>query len=191
MKRILAGLFGVLAYSGSVCADSFDIRLGEESARFIYASEVFGGAFGPANIEFGAFFNEDDDTMFHVGLVIKNDSLDNPLAITLGTRVYYADAGNAPDQPQTDVGAITLGGEILISPDNLGGLGFALSYFAAPSVTSFMDADGFTEYGGRIEFEVTEQSSLFVGYRKIEVEREDGQTVEIDSGVMFGVGLRF
>lgn len=191
MFRIYLSVLVLVLPIGIVKADSFDVRLGDESAQFIYASEIFGGSFGPANFEIGAYFNEQDDKMLHIGLVIKNDSLDNPLAITLGTRAYYADAGNAPNQPQTDVAAITLGGELLFKPDNLRGFGLAVSYFTAPSVTSFMDADSFTEYGARIEFEVTEQSSLFAGYRKIEVDREDGRSVEIDSGLIFGLGLRF
>ena len=54
-----------------------------------------------------------------------------------------------------------------------------------------MDAEKFVEYGIRLEFSITEQAKLLLGYRNIEVDRDDGVNIEIDSGVMFGIGLRF
>jgi len=54
-----------------------------------------------------------------------------------------------------------------------------------------MDIDKFVEYGARVEFSFTEAARLFVGYRNIEVDREDGINIEVESGLMFGIGLRF
>ena len=53
----------------NVYADSLNIQLSDESARLIYAAEVFGGQFGPTDLEVGAYFNEDDDTVAHVKVV--------------------------------------------------------------------------------------------------------------------------
>jgi hypothetical protein len=183
-----AGQGVALADTGS---QALDIRLGDNSARFMYATEVFGGSFGPASMEFGVFFNEDNDSLFHAGFFIESESLDNPFSIAIGTRAYYGDAGNAPGETQTDVGAIAIGGEFTFTPKNFAGFGFAANYYVAPSVLSFMDADRFVEYGARIEFSITDAAKLLLGYRNIEADREDGSTVEIDSGLIFGIGLRF
>lgn len=174
-------------------SQALDIRLGEDSARFMYATEVFGGTFGPASMEFGIFFDEDDDMLLHAGFFIQSESLDNPFTIRLGTRAYYGDVGNASDPGviQTDMAAIAIGGELIFAPENFAGFGIGANYYIAPSVISFMDADKFVEYGIRLEFSITEQAKLLLGYRNIEVDRDDGVNIEIDSGVMFGIGLRF
>ena len=197
MNRILLAILAYFLYTGVVHAEAesqaLDIRLGSNSARFMYASEVLGGSFGAASLEFGVFFNEDNDTLGHIGMFIASESLENPFTISLGFRGYYGDVGNNPDPniPQTDVGALAIGGDLVFVPKNFGGFGFAVNYYIAPSVLAFMDADRFVEYGARMEFSITEQTKLLLGYRNIEVDRTDGVNVEIDSGFIFGIGLRF
>ena len=178
-------------FTQSVFADMFNIQLSDKSGRFIYATELFGGQYGPVDLEMGLFFNQDDDKMVHIGMMVRNDTLDNPLVISIGARAYYADAGNAEGLTQADIGALAIGGELLFIPQNLGGLGFGFHYFIAPSVVSFMDADSFTEYGVRLDYEITRQASAYIGYQKIETELTNSTTLEIDSSVFFGIGLRF
>ena len=197
MKRFVLAILAFFLYTGIAHAEAesqaLDIRLGNNSARFIYATEVFGGSFGATNLDLGLFFNEHDDYLLHVGMFIASESLENPFTISLGFRGYYADAGNNPDPsiPQTDVAALAIGGDLVFTPKNFGGFGFAVNYYLAPSVLSFMDADRFVEYGARMEFSITEQTKLLLGYRNIEVDRTDGVNVEIDSSFIFGIGLRF
>lgn len=193
MHRLALLCLGLLILSGTARAESsFGVQLSDENARFVYATEIFGGQHGPVDMEFGLFFNEDDDTMGHIGLMVRNDTLESPLVISIGTRAYYADAGNAPGgPPPSKVGAITIGGELLLIPDNWGGLGLGLHYFVAPSIVSFQDADGFTEYGVRLNYEITRQTNIFVGYEKIEADLKDGSDLEIGSSVVFGINLRF
>jgi len=189
--RVLAGLFMMCSMAWAH-ADTLNIQLSNESARFMYASEVFGGQFGPTDLEVGGYFNEDDDSLLHLGLLVRNDSLDNPLVISIGARVYYGDVGNAPPNPTpTDAAVIALGGELLYIPDNLGGLGLGAYYFVAPSVVSFMDADGFTELGLYVDYAITEQASVYVGYRNIEVKLDTGLDIEVDSSLIYGLVLRF
>lgn len=197
MKRIFCLLMLLLLGHGGAHAEvgsqALDIRLGGDSARFMYATEVFGGTFGPSSVEFGVYFDEDNDSLYHVGFFIQSESLDNPFSISIGTRAYYGDVGNAPapDGPQTDMAAIAIGGELIYAPKGFAGFGFAANYYVAPSVVSFMDADKFVEYGARVEFSITEAAKLILGYRNIEVDREDGINIEIDSSFIFGIGLRF
>ena len=190
LKKVITFCLAMLLVTPAQ-ADSFNVNLGDNSVRFLYATEMFGGTYGPIDFEVGLYFNEDDDVMGHMGFMVRNDTLDNPLVISLGTRLYYADAGNAPSQTQADVGAIAIGGELLIIPDNLSGLGFGFYYYTAPSVVSFMDADRFTEYGVSLKYEITQQSSISIGYQKVEADLDNGSTVEIEDGAYFSIGLRF
>lgn len=192
ISRIYFAFVVFFLLTGAVRAEqALDIRLGSNSARFMYASEVLGGSFGAASMEFGVFFNEYNDSLLHAGLFIASESLENPITISLGLRGYYADAGNNPGQTQADAGALAIGGELVLVPKNFGGLGFAAGYYVAPSVLSFMDAERLVEYGVRMEFSVTEQTKLILGYQNIEVELESGAKLDIDSGFIAGIGLRF
>lgn len=191
MRRILCLLVTLIASIETVHADMFNVQLSNDSGRFLYATEIFGGQYGPVDFEAGIYFNEDDDSLVHLGLLVRNDTLDNPLVISVGTRVYYADAGNHPNQTPAKIGAMTIGGELLFIPDNLGGLGFGIHYFVAPSIVAFLDADDFTEYGARLDYALTEQASVYIGYQRIETKLNNGTDLRIDSSTYFGIGMRF
>lgn len=172
-------------------ADMLNFQLSNESARFIYSTEIFGGQYGPIDLDSGLFFNKSSDKMVHVGLMVRNDTLDNPLVISVGARAYLGDVGHATGQVHSKFAAIAVGGEILVIPNNLGGLGFGADYYTAPSVVTYMDADRFTEYGVRLNYEITKQADVSLGYRKIKVDLNSNTSLTIDSRVYFGIGLRF
>jgi len=191
MFRRFFFIISTLLLSTGAAADELDIQLSNESARVSYAAEVLGGQFGPTNLVIGGYVNEDKDKLFHLGLLIRNDTLDNPLIISIGTRLYYADVGNQPGQLVTTATAITIGGELLYVPDAFNGFGVGFYYFVAPSVTTFQDADGFTEYGGIVNYSISEQASFYLGYRNIELKIDNGNDIEIDSGFIYGFNFRF
>lgn len=181
----------VLLIAQSAYADMFNILLSNNSARFNYSTEIFGGQNGPVDLDMGIFFNKDTDKMAHIGMMVRNDTLDNPLVISIGVRAYYGDVGNKAPGPHSKFAAITVGGELLFIPDNLGGLGLGVNYYVAPSVVSYLDADRFTEYGVRLNYELTKQANVSLGYQKIEVDLDSGTTLDVDSSVYFAIGLRF
>ena len=191
MRRIAILGTILFCFTQTIKADTLGVQLSDESASFTYATEIFGGQYGPANFEAGGFFNEDDDMMFHLGLSVNNDSLDNPVNIGIGTRAYYADVGNATGQTQADAAAITIGIELLFIPDSFGGIGLGFHYYGAPGVTSFLDAEAFTDYGVKLDYELSEQTSVLVGYRKIEVELDNYVELEVNSSVYVGILRRF
>ena len=191
MRYLIISLLLLTSYIAPVNADNLNIQLGSESGRFLYASEMYAGRFGPVDMEFALFFNEEEDFLGHVGLLVRNDTMDNPFVISIGTRFYYGDVGNAPAQPDADIGGIALGGEVLFIPDNLGGLGFGIHFYHVPGVVAFFDAEKITEYGARLEYAVTPQASIFVGYQEIEAELENNIELDIDSSTHVGISLRF
>jgi len=195
MNRIILAIAAIFLYAGTIQAEAesqaLDIRLGDNSARFMYASDVLGGSFGSASMDFGIYFDDESDILAHAGMLIRSDSLENPFSISLGFRGYYGDVGKQPDQIPTNAAALAIGGDLLFVPKNFGGFGFAVTYYIAPSVLSFMDIDRFSEFGARVEFSITEQTKLVLGYQDIKVDRTDGTSLDIDSGFIFGIGLRF
>lgn len=172
-------------------ADMLNFQLSNHTGRIMYSSEVFGRQYGPVDLEAGLFFNQDNDKLVNIGMMVRNDTMDNPVVFSIGARAYYGNVGHAVNQPRAEFSAIALGGELLFIPNNLGGLGFGVNYYLAPSVVSYMDADRFTEYGARINYEISNQANISLGYRKLKVDLKNGPNLSIDSSVYFGIGLRF
>jgi hypothetical protein len=191
MRQLLATIILLISSFSSLQAGNLNIQLGSESGRFLYASEAFAGRFGPVDMEFALFFNDEEDYLGHIGLLVRNDTMDNPFVISVGTRLYYGDVGNAPTQTNADIGGIAIGGEVLFIPDNLGGLGFGIHYYYVPGIVAFMDAEDITEYGARLEYAITQQASIYIGYQKIEAGLENGTDLEIDDNTHIGISLRF
>ena len=189
-SRIFILCFSLILPQLSV-ADTFSIQLGSNSSRFIYATEAFGGTYGPMDLDIGYFFDEDDNTALHMGLLVHNDSLDNPVVISIGLRGFYLEAGNRVGETRADVAALAIGGHLRITPQNFAGLTIGLHYYVAPSIVTFLDGDGATEYGIRLDYAITEQASIYIGYQNIEANTSAGVDLEVDSSMFFGVELSF
>lgn len=189
LKFFVAAILIIITNSAN--ADLFNIQLSNDSGRFTYAAEMYGGQYGPVDFETSLFFDQDNDKIFDLGMVVHNDTLDNPLIISVGARAYYGDVGNAPDETHATFAAIAVGGELLFIPGNLGGLGFGVYYYIAPSVVTFMDADKYNEYGARLTYSVTKQADVSLGYQKIETKLNNGTTLDVDSSAFFAITLRF
>lgn len=176
-------------------ADSLVAQLSDNTARFFYSSQMWGQQAGPIEIEMGAMFtedeiNQDDTLMLNLGVMVRNDSLDSPMIITIGARGYYADVNQVG--ANIEVSGLALGGEILIVPDTLGGLGIGFGVYIAPGVVSGLDAEGLYEYNAKLDFQVTPQASIYLGYEKIVADLRDvGNDVTIESGFHVGVSLRY
>jgi hypothetical protein len=189
IRKFIAALF-LLGCSHIANADSLNIQLGDNSVRLLYAAEVFGGQFGPTDFELGALFNE-DDTVTHASLVLRSDTIDNPFVAAIGGRFYYGDVGNSPGQTQADVAAITFGVSLSFRPEGLNNTGFSAYYFISPSVTSYMDADGFRELGITMDIAITEQVGFYLGYRDIVADLDNGTQLQIDDSFIYGFIFRF
>ena len=81
--------------------------------------------------------------------------------------------------------------EVLISPANWGGFGIGASLFHAPRVTSFSDAEDFTEYSFTLNYQITSQANIYVGKQVIEADINDLGTVELEDDTFVGIDMRF
>jgi hypothetical protein len=192
LRAVFLGLSLFLPAS-LVYAQGLVIQINNDSARFTFATEAWGQEYGQLDLEAGFLFNENDDYMINAGLMVRNDSLDTPIIVSIGSRLYYADVtGPAPTLTSYTVASVTIGIDVLLIPDNLGGIGFGAHYFKGPSVVSFGDAESFTEYGVRLSYQITPQANIFVGHQTIETEIKDqGFDITVSKGTLFGVDLRF
>lgn len=174
-----------LFMSSAASAEEFNVQLGGETARFMYLTEAFGQDFGRLELEAGFLYNENGDSLVNVGLLVRGESVSIPLIVAIGGRAYLAKVD------PYDVGAIAIGGDLLLSPESWGGFGAGLYYYAAPGVVAFGDAEGLTEYGAYLSYQITPQARIALGYQSIDAEIENVGDVNIDKGGYFSVNLSF
>ncbi len=191
MNLRVVGAFLLGAVSTVATADSLDINLRDEAIRFVYTAEMKGQGNGGVSTELGLLYSEDkkklDDTLYHLGLHVsgENWSQSGTFVIKLGGRAYYASPA------AYDLAALGFGGALRFSPVHRVGVGAHLYY--APDITSFMDAKSFRETGVKVDYQLLPQAFVYVGYRNIEVDIENGgpSGVELDDNAHVGFKLLF
>ena len=189
-QRVLQVLLLCLV-SSVARAEGIVAMLGGDSARFFYSTQMWGQQAGPVELETGLLFNEDNNYLINLGMMLRNDTLDSPFIFSLGGRSYFASVKDKDTNDEYQVAALALGAEILFVPDNLGGLGIGFHYFYAPDILSGADAQGVVEYGAKVDYQLTPQSNLFVGYQKIEADIKEHGNAKIEAGFMLGIGIRY
>ena len=189
VSRVIQVVF-LMLLSVAAKADGLVAELANDSARVLYSTQLWGQEAGPLEIEMGFLFNEDDNYLYNLGVMVRNDNLDSPVIISIGGRGYAAKAGHSSGD--VDIVALALGGDVLLVPDTLGGLGLGFHFFGAPSVVTGGDAEGLMEYGARLDYQVTPQANVYWGYQKIIADIENtSEDATINSGFQIGVGIRF
>lgn len=177
--------------SNAAGAEAIKATLGSDVARFSYATEAFGQQFGRLETEFGFLYTDhdeavrEDDFLAHLGLQVRGESLDFPVIVSVGGRLYYGEAS------RYDVSGVALGGDMLLLPESWGGFGLGGFFYYAPSVVSFQDAEKIREWGVYASFQITPQASVMAGFQNIEVEIDGAGTAEIEDSGFFGVEIRF
>lgn len=176
----------LLVMSSKAFSQDFEVTLGNESARFMYITEAFGQDFGRLEMEAGLLYNESNDYLGNLGLLVRGEGVSVPMVVSLGARAYFAKVQNY------SVGAIAIGGDILLNPEIWGGVGIGANYYVAPGVVAFKDAKDLVEYGAYVSYQITQQAEVSLGYRVIEVEiRNDIGNIQLDKGGYFGLNLTF
>ena len=160
--------------------------LGEDSARFTYVTEAWGQEIGSLDIEAGVLVTGSDNTLLHLGALVQHQNLDSSLKLSVGARLYYS---NIADK---DAALLALGGDLLLSPDNWSGMGLGFSYYTAPSVTTFSDADTFTEYSVSVHYQITPQANLSFGYQRVTIAiKGETNDRDLEDGSFLGIKVDF
>lgn len=180
--RIFA-VFLALICSRAVVADSLDINLNDDSLEGIYTSN-----WRTAEASFGMLYNDDkEDWVASAGLLVLGERQDANRVFQggLGGKLYFASVSNE------DVLALGLGGQVRVYPGN-GPIAVSGSLFYAPDIVTMLDGEKFWEASVRAEFEmVKRRASVYVGYREIQADLDDGRDITVDNGLHAGVKVVF
>lgn len=184
------GLFiGLMLFSVStVQASELDFALGKETAAIEVYLDANSSNNNAGKISLGALYNEDEDLLGFVGLASNGSrGFNSPYEVGVGVRAYYLTA----DEPDVSVGAIALGvsGKIKYSA----GIPLALTgdFHYAPKITTFSDGDELVDSRIRLEGEVTNNSTAFIGYRRIKLNLKEHSNYKLDDHIQLGIRFKF
>ena len=178
----------MIGLSVSAQASEFELALSKDSAaiNILNDSDVIGS--GGAELSIGALYNEADDVMGHIGLLVRGvPAGEQPFSFGLGGRLYFASL----DQPDASIGALALGagGRYLI-PGNIP-MAVGADIYYAPGITTFSDADDLLDIKIRFEADVLPSATAFIGYRNVVANLENGPSYDIDENVHLGIRILF
>ena len=188
MVRIMAVL--LLAVSGAVQASGLDLGLGDKSASITLLTDSSSLGYGGADVGYGIFFNEDDDIIVNANFMVIGQpaSAGRPMQFGVGAKIYI---GNY-DRDDLDIGAIAIGGQFrYVIPSSVAPMALSIEAYYAPGISSFADTDSLGELIFRYEFEVASSTRAYVGYRRLEVDFETVDNVELDDNFHIGIRVNF
>lgn len=191
MARKLALAFTALGLlAGPVRADILNIQLGDDYARIRYVNESLAQSVGRMEVDMGYLYstrNTTSDYLLHAGLQVRGESLDAPVIVSVGARLYY---GQAADYT---VGGFGLGAGAEMMPESWNGFGFGVYGYFVPQVVSFADANGLSELGATFNFQITEQAMIQVGIQRVVVDVAPNNIGNhtVDDGIYIGLNMLF
>lgn len=184
----------MLTVASMAAADGIDFSLNDETVRLVYTHDLDTTAKGlsidagwlyTSEVEVNGTTYDETENVLHLGMMVsgENWSEQGSFDISVGGRLAYTSPSSA------DLLSLSLGGDVRFSPVERVGFGGHLFY--SPEILSFMDSEGYMEYGLRVDYQLLPQAHVYLGYRKLEMDVENSSTVEYDDSVSIGLQMQF
>lgn len=200
MKKLLAGMC-LLFSSFGANAGGLDLALSNETANLSvllnppYQFRDGGGS----ELTLGGFVSEQGDKLWHSSLMARGYRQSNGTSYSVGAGMkaiggdIAIPAVDNVAESEESVGAVALGFQLgfLLASSYQNPIELSFEAFHAPSITSFSDAERYTEYGARLQIDVIPQARAYIGYRRMQFDTNDYKDVTRDSSVHIGIKLTF
>ncbi|MBX2838981.1 MAG: YfaZ family protein [Gammaproteobacteria bacterium] len=197
MRKVLLG-FALAMLSMGAQATGLELALSNKTANLAllinpYQFKMGGGS----ELALGGFINEDGDNLAHATLMARGyrQTVRSQYNLGAGMKLVAGDL-DVDTQGISDsesVGALALGFQmgVLLNPSRLNPVELTFEGFLAPKITSFADAESFSELGARLQVEVIPQAKAYVGYRRMKFDTNDYDNVNLDQSIHLGIKLTF
>jgi hypothetical protein len=187
--RISCFILFVLATLPSVNAGDFEAALSSETAEFTFRSDSSVIGWGGSDLALSVFYNDDSDLIGQGSIIqMRQASEETPLTFGVGVKGYLGYL----DDPDEEVLAFAIGGEIRYTIPGTMPMALYGRAFWAPDITSFSDVEGVIDYSLGFQIEALPQTVAFVGIRHLEFDLDDDGDYEADDdNLHIGVRLTF
>jgi len=169
-------------------ADYLDAQVWSDYFRIMYGNDSIGQNAGRLELGVGYLYsrqNPTSDYLLNFDVGVRGESLDAPVIVSVGGRVYYGRAGDR------DVGGLGIGGSALYFPQNWNGFGIGGSLYWVPGILSFRDAEGMLEYGISGNYQINSQARVVLGWQNIDTDLDNGGNYTIADGPYLGIHITF
>jgi len=154
---------------------------------------------GGSELALGGFLNEDGDNLLFASLMAHGVRKlpDQQYNLAAGVKVVAGDieigeefADDAGDSET--VGALALGFKAgFVIPSRQNPMEISVAGFMAPNITSFSDAESYSEFNARFQVEIIPAAVTYVGYRRLRFDTNDYNNIRLDRSVHLGIKLTF
>ncbi len=181
----------ILAFSNSARADALDINLSNDVAQFQYIAPMGDVGQGKSEGHAGFLYNNKDNLLVDAGVLVSNEG-DSPAFASIGIGIK----GVAAKIEKNDSAALALGGQIRITPADDRKFAIVARVYFAPDIVTFGDAEKYIETVVRAEYNIMQNASAYVGYRKVTFDVVlpppfPVTEVDLDEGIHVGVRIAF
>lgn len=186
IRNILA--LALLVAASTALADSVDINLRDSSVQLQYGAPIGRDSLGASELHAGILYTNDNDRFADFGLLVKEmpGSSDSGITAGVGLKGVMASVNN------TDAAALALGAQVHYPFPEAPRFALVGRIYFSPNITTYSDAERFTEGTARLEFEVMPQAVAYLGYRRISFSLINFlNSAVLDSGLHAGVKMSF
>ena len=170
-----------------VQANGIEIALSSETAQFTVRSDSSLIGLGGADLDFGLFFNDDNDIVGQISLMQSRQASESaPLTLGIGMRAYVGHL----DVSSQNILALGIGGEIRYTIPGVMPMATYLQANYAPKITSFSDTKSVADLLLRFQIEILPQTIAFAGIRRLEIDTKTVKNFDVDDNSLH-VGVRF
>lgn len=185
LSRILS-LVVLLGASQLAAANGIDLNVNNKAVRASMDFELSNNLV----VDGSWFHHQDKGDVFGVGLHLTGAATGgrDPLRAGLGGKLLRVDSDAGGRE---DGGALPIGGFVNYTLPEYNRFVLGGSLYYAPDVLAFGDVSGYWEYQAWVGYSVLRTGQVYLGVRGIRAEFENTPDVSMDSGIHFGLRLRF
>jgi hypothetical protein len=163
----------------AVCADGFQLRLGDDIVEASYTAFIRDGN---SSITGSWLHNSDADVdLLSGGFFVHGDRRE--VAGKVGIKAYYADLD------RDDGYGLALGGDGTFRFSDIISLNAGI--YIGPDALSFSDVEDYFEWFVGVDLNVLQNAVVTVGYRETEIDTKRRNDVEVEDGPYIGLHLKF
>ncbi len=165
----------------------------ERAAGIRFSSDILGLSYlnemDKGEMAVNGLFNETkSDQLISIGYSTEKSNIKSGgVRVALGAKLYFAHN----DSANKDGAGLAIGAGVTKVMQGDLPITLTLSGYYSPSITSFMDAESYTDVGIQVAMELMPNSKMFVGYRSSKVDYGATNTYQMDGEAHIGMTLAY
>jgi len=186
LKRYLPLLVMLMVSGPAAAVNGLDLNVNDKAARIALHFDLSNNLV----VDTSWLYHQDKGNVVGAGLHLTGAATGgrNPLQAGLGGRLVVASSSVGAED---DGAALPIGGFVNYTLPDYDRFMVGGSVYYAPDVLSFGDMTKYREYNAWAGYSVLRQGQIYLGLRGIKGDFKDSPSVSFDTGVHFGVRLRF